>query len=306
MGLLFIFIDGLGIGPDVENNPLYQHEWAGFEGFSTGKLTSGGFNAATSATHLTRSIDANLDVEGLPQSGTGQASLFSGENASKLLGRHHGPYPHTQIKPLLAEPSIFGKALKLGYRCHFMNAYPERFFEYAEKHNRWSCTTKMCISNGIRLNRTEDVLENRAITAEIYQDFWQKHLGINLPDIDEYEAARRLQRAAEQNDLVIYEFYLTDKAGHDKSHESAMDALSRIDKLLQALPAEFDFDNHTLFITSDHGNIEDLSVKTHTRNPVPLMVYGPGAELFSRAGTLTDVTPAAISWLQQFRNPVHS
>ena len=48
-----------------------------------------------------------------------------------------------------------------------------------------------------------------------------------------------------------------------------------------------DGNNHTLVVTSDHGNVEDLSVKTHTYNPVPLIVSGPHAAQFNE---ITDLT----------------
>jgi 2,3-bisphosphoglycerate-independent phosphoglycerate mutase len=30
-------------------------------------------------------------------------------------------------------------------------------------------------------------------------------------------------------------------------------------------------------VTSDHGNMEDMSVKSHTHNPVPALIWGPEA-----------------------------
>ena len=59
--------------------------------------------------------------------------------------------------------------------------------------------------------------------------------------------------------------------------------------LLDALPPEA-----LLVLSSDHGNIEDLATKSHTRHPVPLIARGPGAHAFAEAGSLTDVTPAIL------------
>ena len=50
-----------------------------------------------------------------------------------------------------------------------------------------------------------------------------------------------------------------------------------------------------LVLCSDHGNIEDLSTHTHTRNPVPLVALGPGAdEVLQAAEDIADVTPAIL------------
>jgi bisphosphoglycerate-independent phosphoglycerate mutase (AlkP superfamily) len=50
-------------------------------------------------------------------------------------------------------------------------------------------------------------------------------------------------------------------------------------------------------LTSDHGNMEDLSTGSHTRNPVPLLARGPQARRFAAAESIADVTPAILSAL---------
>ncbi len=95
----------------------------------------------------------------MPQSGTGQTTLFTGENASQVIGKHLGPYPHSGIKHLLQEQSIFQAVQQSGKKPYFMNAYPPIFFELSEKRNRWSCTTLMTKSANITLNSTEEVLK---------------------------------------------------------------------------------------------------------------------------------------------------
>ncbi|MDO9170716.1 MAG: hypothetical protein Q7W29_02680, partial [bacterium] len=53
-----------------------------------------------------------------------------------------------------------------------------------------------------------------------------------------------------------------------------------------------------VLLTSDHGNLEDLSTRSHTRNPVPLLAWGPGAAtLLARCTRLDEVTPALLSLL---------
>ena len=79
-----IFIDGVGIGKkDYEYNPFFKYGFKTFE------------NVFGEIPHLEKKIlnkddvylfptDANLGVEGLPQSGTGQVSIFCGINACLL------------------------------------------------------------------------------------------------------------------------------------------------------------------------------------------------------------------------------
>jgi len=46
-------------------------------------------------------------VEGLPQSGTGQATLFTGVNCAERVGRHFGPYPHSTTHEILRDHNLF-------------------------------------------------------------------------------------------------------------------------------------------------------------------------------------------------------
>jgi bisphosphoglycerate-independent phosphoglycerate mutase (AlkP superfamily) len=52
-----------------------------------------------------------------------------------------------------------------------------------------------------------------------------------------------------------------------------------------------------LVVCSDHGNLEDLSVKTHTRNAVPLVANGAGAGMLAGARSIQDVTPGLVRLL---------
>jgi bisphosphoglycerate-independent phosphoglycerate mutase (AlkP superfamily) len=54
-----------------------------------------------------------------------------------------------------------------------------------------------------------------------------------------------------------------------------------------------------VLLTSDHGNLEDLSTRRHTNNPVPALLVGAQALRDSFAASLkdlADVTPAIIQY----------
>jgi hypothetical protein len=91
--VIFIFLDGVGIGKeDKETNPFFKH---GFNTFS--KI----FENIPSIKNISFSkqdkyvfpIDTIMGVDELPQSGTGQTSIFCGFNAQKFLGKHFGSIP---------------------------------------------------------------------------------------------------------------------------------------------------------------------------------------------------------------------
>ena len=91
------------------------------------------------------------------------------------------------------------------------------------------------------------------------------------------------------------EYYLTDKAGHEQNLNGATTSLERIDGFIQSY-LRLMKSNDTIIITSDHGNLEDLSVRTHTRNPVPFIVYGQDAGKFQDVSSLIDVTPELVRY----------
>ncbi|WP_138431096.1 alkaline phosphatase family protein [Fodinibius saliphilus] len=296
MAVLFLFIDGVGLGPEGSSNPFVDANYKGFTAMAGGHNFTIDSPPVKTNDHLFKGIDANLGVEGLPQSGTGQTALFTGENASQKIGKHFGPFPHSGIKTFLKEESIFHRAQERGKQCQFMNAYPDIFFKKARERDRWSCTTLMTKSANLALNSVEEVKEGKALTAEITQQAWRDKLGIDVPHVSPESAADRLLEQSKKYDLLLHEYYLTDKAGHSQEMKKAHKFLSVYDRFLWHLinhkPREL-----TIVLSSDHGNVEDLSIKTHTRNEVPLFVYGPGANSFEEAKSIMDVTPGIVEIL---------
>ncbi|MEX0995360.1 MAG: hypothetical protein WD599_07500 [Balneolaceae bacterium] len=296
MSIIFLFIDGIGLGEEAEANPLTQTNWESFEKLTDGKgLQDSG--TVRNESLLFTPVDATLGVEGLPQSGTGQASLFSGINAARILGRHFGPYPHSKIKFLLEKKSLFHKLMKEGYQPHFINAYPDIFFEKMSSRNRWTCTTLMAKSAGLNLNGLMELQEGRSITAEIIQRAWRERLDLEVEKISPEQAGERLLSVAESYDLVMYEYFLTDKAGHSMDMKMSNRVLSILNRFLNHI-IEGKERETTLVLCSDHGNLENLSVKTHTRNPVPLIVFGPKAHRIKRADSITDVPGIILQLLK--------
>ena len=58
--------------------------------------------------------------------------------------------------------------------------------------------------------------------------------------------------------------------------------------------------NLTILMASDHGNIEDLSIKTHTLNPSFTAVAGEHVNYFKgKLKSIADVTPAIVGLFKQ-------
>lgn len=297
MSIIFLFVDGVGLGKPGPQNPLVRKKasYSSLDFMTQGQPFTRDVKPVEENKLFFSPVDACLNVDGLPQSGTGQTTLFSGTNASELLGRHFGPYPHSKIRPLLKEGSLFGQLKDMGKSVYFMNAFPEIFFEIAKKRNRWSCCTLMTRSANQKLNSLEEVLNGTAITADILQAGWRDYLNIDVPEISVKEAANRVVRMAELYDLILVEFYLTDKAGHSQDDEYAEKILTRFNGFVSEI-IDTKSDEVSVLMTSDHGNIEDLTTKTHTRNEVPFFVAGPAASHFKKVKSILDVTPTVVNY----------
>jgi hypothetical protein len=306
MNILFLFVDGLGIGAsDPISNPLAALELPSFEKFAGGRRWVQGTPDIREPDRLFASIDANLGMAGLPQSGTGQATLFTGTNCAQIAGRHYGPYPHSKTKPVLESLNIFRRLERAFPEEHeptaFANAYPERFFGYAEERGRWTVTTRCCLHSKTRIRSADDLRRGLAIPADLTGDWWPDPVDDRMMPRDEREAARRLVRIASLHHFTLFEYFFTDKAGHKQSDEQARSVLRRLDVLLDEIMNVLPGDEILLLLTSDHGNLEDLSTKSHTRNPVPFVAYGKMAERFSTVSSLVDVTPAIVAYLENER-----
>ena len=64
--------------------------------------------------------------------------------------------------------------------------------------------------------------------------------------------------------------------------ETAVALLQSVDEMLGGLLAAWDDEKGLILLTSDHGNMEDLSTRRHTMNPVPALIVGEGGRSAAR------------------------
>src|SRR5205085_256010 len=123
------------------------------------------------------------------------------------------------------------------------------------------------------LRTTADAHEGRAVTFDLTGDVFRAY-GLDAPRRTIVESARTLAAAAEELDLAISEMFTTDKAGHAQDTTWARLEVVRLERFLEALFGAIDPERQLVVVTSDHGNMEDLSTRTHTRAAVPVISYG--------------------------------
>lgn len=293
-----IFIDGLGVGPDnPEINPLVEAELPFIRSVLPGTLTQQTVGSGiTRSNIIIKAIDARLGVSGLPQSATGQTALFTGINASQVTGRHINGFPTKALREILESNSIFKQINQAGQKGVFANTYTKEYFETVQRGRyRYSASTIAALAGGCRLLMVEDLNKGYAVFQDITNEQLRQK-NYQVPLITPETAAVNLVRQAKQNDFTLFEYFQTDRCGHAQDWELALVLLNRLDRLVATVIAEMPPD-FNLVITSDHGNIEDLSIKTHTLNPAPLMVFGPGAETFKKVDSLVGVCPKILDLL---------
>jgi bisphosphoglycerate-independent phosphoglycerate mutase (AlkP superfamily) len=128
----------------------------------------------------------------------------------------------------------------------------------------------------------------------IYQEFTNRALidrGFEVPFFSPTQAGRILGRRSLDFDLVLFEYFRTDAAGHSQNMEKAEEEIRRLEEFLQALLGSVDLEQTLVILSSDHGNIEDLSVRGHTLNRALTLLWGIGAKASAiRMESITDVT----------------
>ena len=287
--VLLIFIDGVGIGTRGEQNPLDGLDSEFFSIFQ-GEQPKLPFNGRLAET------DARLGVEGLPQSATGQATILTGVNAAKLIGRHLHGYPSPRLKQTLAEHSIYKKLIERERSVTFANAYTTNYLESRPRFV--SCTTVAAQTAGLQLRLLKDLTEGHAVSHDFTNRFLIER-GFEVKECEPEQAGSNLARLAAGHDFTLYEHFITDRIGHLRdramSWKLVRGHIPILTRFVRAVLEAADLERQTVVITSDHGNIEDASTRGHTMNPVATLAFGPLSEFISaRVRSLTDITPVIV------------
>lgn len=293
MRIIFIFIDGLGVGEDDPTKNPAAH--SAIQLLSL--FQSDHFPKAVPGGGLAKAVDCHLGLPGLPQSATGQTALFTGVNAVELLQCHLSGFPNQTLRQLLATDSIFIRFKRRMKWPAFINAYRPIFFQFGPEMliRHLSVTSIMNWKAGLHFFNFQELATEQAL----YHDFTNLeliHKGYRLPFFTADKAGQILARVSQSYDFCLYEYFKTDHVGHAQNLNDALTLLKQLEQFIGSLLVQTDLSNTLVVLTSDHGNIEDMSLKTHTNNPVPLIAWGKGnSELLATCQSLTDVTPALLT-----------
>ena len=300
MHFLFLFLDGVGLGSeDPSTNPFARASMPNLQKLLGGKrllmnAIRESNDAQPSPRHTDQAVqsfspiyletqraslldlDACLGVAGLPQSASGQATLLTGQNVPAALGYHYGPKPNPAVAAFLRNGNLFNTLKENGGKAGFLNAYPPRYFAAIQSGLRlYSAIPLAATSAGIMLRTSADLLAGQAIAADFTAQGWHTHLGLtDAPLLSPIEAGARLAELALSYNFSLFEYWMSDYAGHNQDMEAACVLLESFDQVLGGLLEAWNDREGLILLTSDHGNLEDLSTRRHTYNPVPALLIG--------------------------------
>jgi hypothetical protein len=293
--ILMLFVDGVGLAPASADNPFAAVRTPALESLLGGSLTSDQERVEDDLVLLP--LDATLGVDGLPQSATGQASLFTGRNGAARLGRHQTGLPGPRMRELVEEEGLLLRARRAGLDATFANAYSQDYLRDLQAgRRRPSVTTCAAMAAGVELPMVDDLRRDHAVSWDYCRDHFGAGTESGIESIPAPVAGSHLVLIAGRHDLTVHESFLTDLAGHLKRGVSPSEAVVRLDGVIAGIEAHRPEDV-TWILTSDHGNLEDTSQGSHTRNPVPLLAVGPGAHGFLGAKSILDVAPMILRLL---------
>ena len=288
---LIIFLDGVGLGDDVATNPLASVRMPILHQL-TGKRLLRNVHVCSNKV-LLKGIDACLNVDGIPQSATGQTCLFTGYNASAFLGYHLMAYPTEELVQIIQKRSIFKYANSHHISNVFANSYTDGFFT-SDNTSRYSVTTHSVLAAHNRFNTLDDLIAGNAVHWDITNSTLQNMPNNRVPEISPFEAGKNLKNITNTHDLVVFECFLPDLIGHRKDMSKSVAFFDMFDEFLRGILYNKDDSIHVL-MTSDHGNIEDLSFGGHSKNEVPLLVIGNEAKQFQEVARIDGIFDAIFS-----------
>ena len=260
MKVIFLFIDGVGIRSPAVDNPINKEVCP-----TLSRLIE----------QHTKPIDACLGVKGVPQSATGQATMFTGVNCAAEIGKHCEGFPGVELRRIIEDNNLFMELRKRNKRVRFADAYLVDSADEIAARRFKSVTTVMALTTPESISVTEDLIEDHALMQDLTRETIQDRYP-DIPIVSPQRAAEHLFRLALLNDFTLYEFFQTDVSGHSMDYIRACAVLRIYDRFLSALVRYTEAAGITLVMTADHGNIEAMNERGHTLNPVPFIVFGPG------------------------------
>jgi hypothetical protein len=289
--ILLIFLDGIGLGDDNPAvNPFAVANMPTLTALTNGGRWLRGIGRQESERAIFIPTDPRLGVPGRPQSASGQATIVTGRNIPQLIGEHYGPKPNLAIRKLLAEDNFFKQVVAHGKKAAIINAYPPRLHNAINRGKILRSSYQQALHEaGLPMFTDEAIYDETAMSSDWTGEGWRSELGYtDTPVYSRHEAGRRMVEISRQYDFAFFSHWYTDIIGHRGPLESGVTLLELFDGVMAGALDAWDDDEGLMIVTSDHGNLEDISTRNHTENDVPTLIIGRDKAAFAEG--LADLT----------------
>jgi hypothetical protein len=299
--ILLIFLDGIGLGDDnpatnpfaVANTPLLHqlangHRW----------LRSTGIQHSPRAAFVP--TDPRMGIPGRPQSASGQAAILTGRPVPQLIGEHYGPRPNEAIRTILHEDNFYKQVIANGGTAALLEGYPPGWHEVVNRGKRLRASFQEAAHvAGVPIFTEREVYSGDAMTVDWTGEGWRTQLGYtDSPLYTPYDAGIKMVELARRYNFSFFPNWITDTIGHRGTVEDGVRMLELFEGVMRGALDVWNDDEGLIIITSDHGNMEDMSHGKHTENDVPTVIIGGGADAFAQQmNALADIAPAMGRYL---------
>lgn len=293
---LLVFIDGIGLGEDDPGlNPFVAAALPILTGFTGGHKWVRGLATQLNAQSAFIPTDARMGVPGRPQSATGQATIITGRNVPEIIGEHYGPRPNEAIRAVIRQGSLFSDVTAMGQPAALLEAYPPPWHDAVNRGKRLLASYQFAARDaGLPLYDHAALVRGDAMTMEWTGESWHSYFKLaDTPIYTPDAAGQKMVELAQRHTFSMFAHWHTDTLGHRGTVAEGAELLGLIDQVIAGALPVWDYENGLLVLTSDHGNLEDLSHGKHTENNVPTLLIGAqAAALAPTIHTLADIAPA--------------
>lgn len=299
--ILFIFLDGIGLGnDDPQTNPFAAATMPNLLALTNGQRWLRGIGRQISPRAAFVPTDPRLGVPGRPQSASGQAAILTGKNVPQLIGEHYGPRPNPPIREIIAQDNFFKQVVAHGLTAGMLEGYPPGWHDAVNSGKRLRSSYQQAAHEaGVPIFTEREIYNGDALAVDWTGEGWRSDLGYSdSPVYTPEEAGRKMVELARRYAFSFFPHWFTDVIGHRSGVEEGVRLLELFDGVMRGALDTWDDAEGLMIISSDHGNMEDLSHGKHTENDVPTLVIGDGAAEFAEGiTTLADFVPQMARFL---------
>ncbi len=295
--LFLFFIDGIGLGKDSPDNPVRNL----FSQVTGGVSVSETDGPVFFDSGVIIPTDACLGVDGIPQSATGQATIFTGVNAAEYLGYHLYAIPNGKLVDLVCEKSLMKVLRERGIKVTSANLYSKEFFEKrgSMRRNKFPVSTLTIRASGVPFRYADDYRGDNAVFADITNRLIRER-GYDIELISPERAGKNLLNILSDNQFVFFEYFMTDIHGHRRNRAGLEESVDILSRFIAAIWEEADRENTAVLVVSDHGNSEDPDTAGHTMSRIPTIILAEDSDLLRKSAlsirSLTDIYPWVIEY----------